>query len=126
MPNQITIAVFIALTLALITATVTCQQVKRAGELRTKEAQEQAGEWERKARANAEALERAEEARRRAEQSTLDYLQAAQEAEERRENARQIVEEMRKDDGDCNWLDERVPDRVRDIIRELYPGSNCD
>lgn len=122
----ITISLFAALIIAFVAAIGTCQHVKRIGELRTKEAQEQAGEWERKARAYAEALERAEDARRRAEQSTLEYTQEAEKAEEKREDARQKVEEMRKDAGDCGWLDSYVPDRVRDIIQDIYPGSGCD
>ena len=126
MQTKITTALFIALTLALIATAATCQQQKRTGELRTKEAREEAEEWERRAGAYAEALERAEEARRRAEQSIQDYLHTVEKAEERREDARQIVEEMRESGSDCGWLDERVPDGVRDVIRELYAGSDCD
>jgi hypothetical protein len=126
MQSHITTAIIIALALAFIAAAATCQATKRTGELRAEEAREEAARWERTARANAEALERAEDARRRAAQSTQDYLNAAQEADGRRDDARQIVDEMRKDSGDCGWLDMRVPGGVRDAIRELYPGSGCD
>lgn len=126
MQSQITRALLIALTLALIATATTCQQSKRTGEQRTKEAREEAEDWKRRAGVYAEALERAEDARRRAEQSTRDYLQAVEKTEERTEDARQIVEEMRESGSDCGWLDERVPDGMRDLIRELYARSDCD
>lgn len=126
MQTKLTVTLFIALTLAMIATAATCQQQKRTGELRTKEAREEAVEWERRAGAYAEALERAEEARRRAEQSMRDYLHTVETAEERREDARQIVEEMHQSGSDCGWLAERMPDGVRDIIRALYPRSGCD
>ena len=126
MQSHITTAIIIALALAFIAAAATCQATKRTGELRAEEAREEAARWERTARANAEALERAEDARRRAEQSTQDYLKAVEKTEERRQDARQIVEEMRDSGGDCGWLDERVPDGVRDAIGRLYAGAGCD
>ena len=126
MQTHITTALILALTAAFSVSVATCQYARRTGELRTKEAQEKAVEWERKARAYAEALDRVEDARRRAGQSTLEYTQAVEEAGERRDEARQAVEEMRKDGGDCGWLDGSVPDGVRDIIRDIYPGSGCD
>lgn len=126
MQSQITRALFIALTLALIATAATCQHSKRTGELRTKEAQEEAEDWKRRARAYAEALERAEDARRRTEQSTRDYLQAVERTEERTEDARQIVEEIRESGSDCSWLNEHVPAGVRDLIRELYARADCD
>ena len=126
MQTKLTVTLFIALTLAMIATAATCQQQKRTGELRTKEAREEAVEWERRAGAYAEALERAEEARRRAEQSMRDYLHTVETAEERREDAQQIVDEMHHSSSDCGWLDERMPDGVRDIIRALYPRSGCD
>lgn len=126
MQNQITTALIIALAVAFIAAAATCSHTKRTGEQRTKEAQEEADDWKRRAGAYAEALERAEEARRRAEQSTQDYLKAVEKTEERRQDARQIVEEMRDSGGDCGWLDERVPDGVRDAIGRLYAGAGCD
>lgn len=126
MQSRITNAILIALTLALIATAATCQQSKRTGELRTKEAQEEADHWKHKAGAYAEALERAEDAQKRAGQSTMEYLHAVEKTEERTEDARQIVDEMRESGSDCGWLDERVPDRVRDIIQGLCPGSDCD
>ena len=116
----------IALALATVAAAATCQHQRRTGELRAKEAQEEAEEWRRRAGAYAEALERAEEAHRRAEQSTRDYLRDTERAEERHGRAVEKVEEMRESGGDCGWLDERVPDGVREAIRELFPGAGCD
>ena len=126
MRSQITRALLIALTLALIATAATCQHSKRTGELRTKEAQEEAEDWKRRAGAYAEALERAEDARRRAEQSTRDYLAAVEKTEERTKDARQIMDEMRESGSDCGWLDDRVPDGVRDIIRKLHVKTDCD
>ena len=126
MQTRITTALIIALSLALIVSAATCQGMKRTGELRAKEAREEAENWERVAKANAEALERAQEAGRRAAQSSQDYLQAVEKAEERRDEARQTVEEMRRSGGNCGWLDGRVPAGVRDVIRDLYTGTGCD
>ncbi|MCQ2101459.1 MAG: hypothetical protein MJZ10_14275 [Fibrobacter sp.] len=126
MQNQITTAIIIALAAAFITAAATCQCTKSRGDKRTKEAQENAEEWENKARSYAETLERAEEARRRAEQSTQEYFESIESAEEKANEARQSVEELRKSNSDCEWLDERLPDGVRDVIRELYKRPDCN
>lgn len=126
MRNQIITALIIALSLAEIVTAATCQQQRRTGELRTKEAQAEAEVWKNKAGAYAEALKRAEDARRRAAQSTQDYLKAVEKTEGRQHEARQIVEGMRESGSDCGWLDMRVPDGVRDAIRAIYPGSGCD
>ena len=126
MQNQFITALLIALTLAWMVTISTCHHFKRTGELRTKEAQQEAETWKMQARAYAETLERAEEAHRRAEQSHQDYLKNIETAETREYEARQIVDEMRKDAGDCVWLDDRVPDRVRDIIQNLYARPDCD
>lgn len=126
MRSRIITALLLALTLAEIATAATCQHQRHKGEQRAREAQEEADFWKSKAGAYAEALERVEGARRRAEQSVGEYLEAVEKTEERREDARQIVEEMRESGSDCGWLDERVPDGVRDIIRGLYPGTDCD
>ena len=99
MQNRITIALIIALAVAFIAAAATCTHMKRTGELRTKEAQTEAENWQRTARAYAETLARAEEARRRAEQSTHDYLNAVEDAEARHEEAERELEELRTDAG---------------------------
>lgn len=126
MQNQITTALIIALAVAFIAAAVTCTHTKRTGELRTKEAQTEAENWQHTARAYAEALARAEEARRRAEQSTRDYLNAVEDVEARHGEAEQELEELRTDAGACVWLDEHLPDGVRDIIGKLYARPGCD
>lgn len=126
MQNQITTALIIALAVAFIAAAATCTHTKRTGELRTKEAQTEAENWRGTARAYAEALDRAEEARRRAEQSTRDYLDAVEKAEAQHEEARQKLEELHEDAGACVWLDERLPDSVRDVIGKLYARPDCD
>jgi hypothetical protein len=124
--RRITLAIIITLALTNIVTVATCHRTGRMWEERAREARGQAEDWERRAGDYADALRRAEDANRRAEQSTLYYIEAAQEADGRREDARQAVEEMRGDGVDCGWLDERVPDGVRDVIRGLYPGDCRD
>ena len=121
MQSHISIILIIALAVAFIAAAATCQGERREGELRAQEARKEAEMWEGRARAYAEALERAEEARRRAAQSEGVFLREAERAGERRDEARQILEDM----GDDCWLDVHVPDGVRDIVRALF-GAGCD
>ena len=126
MQSRITTALLIALTFAEIVTAATCQHQRSKGELRTKEAQAEAEIWKSKAGAYAETLEKVEAARKRAAQSSQRYMEAVKATEERRHEARQIVEDMRKDANDCIWIDEHVPDGVRDIITRLYPTAGCD
>ena len=126
MQTQTKIAILSTLLLAIVTTTATCQCTKSQGEQRAREAQENAKSWEAKARAYAETLERAEEARTRAEQSLIFYKAKAQEAGEQSDAARQIMEEIREDEGVCHWLDSRIPDGVRDVLGAMYTRSNCD
>ncbi len=126
MYNQITTVLLIALAVAFMVTAATCHYYRQTGEQRAKAAQEAAENWEQQARTYAETLERAEEARKRAEQSTREYSQTIEQAEAREHEARQVLDEMRKEDGNCVWLDERVPDGVRDIVRSLYARPDCD
>jgi len=125
MPDQTSIAISLFFAVAFIISAATCQAVKTQGEAQVREARAEAGEWEGRARAYAETLRELEDARRRAEQSTREFTKNVREAETAGHEARQIVEEMRRDAVDCGWLDERVPDRVRNIVTRLYAGSDC-
>ncbi len=110
---------------AFITSTVTCAAVKRAGEARVAEAQQTAQEWERKARAYAEMLERAEEARRRAAQSEREYVEEIGRIEAQRNEQERELARLRADDEVCDWLGGDVPDGVRDFARAVFGGADC-